>query len=358
MKVLQLIDSLNPGGAERMAVNYANLLQSNYVESHICVTREEGLLKDGIGPKVYYAFLRKKTTLDIPAIIRLRNYIKAHKIDIIHAHSTSFFLATIIKISYPNVRMIWHDHYGNSEFLNDRKTTILKYCSKYFDGIISVNTKLKNWSLQYLKCNKVFKINNFVTGKSQGSFEVKIKGDSSAFKIICVANLRPQKDHETLLKAFEFLVVKFNMSLHLIGNDPKTIYSERLIERIKTSPFEKNIFYYGSQKDVFSFLEQCDIGVLSSNSEGLPLSLLEYGVAELAVLTTNVGQCANVLNGNGRLVPPGDSEMLANEILFYFNNEAQRNMDAHNLKKHIVSNYSEQSTLDEIMKLYLEVLST
>ena len=48
IKVLQIIDSLNPGGAEMMAVNIANALQETGVDAHICATRVEGSLKSNI----------------------------------------------------------------------------------------------------------------------------------------------------------------------------------------------------------------------------------------------------------------------------------------------------------------------
>ncbi len=357
MKVLQIIDSLNPGGAERMAINYSNLLSKNDIESHICVTRKEGVLKGGIDLGVFYFFLDKKSIFDIKAILSLRNYIKQHRIDILHAHSTSYFLATLIKISYPSVKLIWHDHYGNSEFLTDRKSTILKWCSKYFDGIISVNTKLKIWSLQYLHCKKVIIVNNFVTVNSQNSIGIKIKGDPSAFKIICVANLRPQKDHENLLNAFEIIAAKYNMSLHLIGSDPQTTYSKKLLQNINNNLFKDEIFYYGSQKNVLSFLEQCDLGVLSSISEGLPLALLEYGISGIAVVSTNVGHCEELINGNGKLVPPRDPNMLASKILFYYENEQERILDAKKLNRNVLSNYSEESISNEVKRFYSEIIN-
>ncbi|RKS45159.1 glycosyltransferase involved in cell wall biosynthesis [Gillisia mitskevichiae] len=357
MKVLQIIDSLDPGGAERMAVNYANLLYKNNFDSHICVTRKEGLLKDRIALGVFYIFLDKKSTFDIKAILNLRNYIKEHKIDILHAHGTSYFLATFIKISYPSVKLIWHDHYGNSEFLNERKSTILKYCSKHFDGVISVNAKLKIWSLQFLHCKKVIKVNNFINANSENSMGIIIKGDPSAFKIICVANLRPQKDHINLLNAFEILVSNYNMSLHLIGNDPQTTYSKKIIDKINNPSFKDKIFYYGSQKNVIDYLENCDLGVLSSISEGLPLAILEYGISGIAVVTTNVGQCEELINGNGKLVSPKQPKMLADEILFYYKNKQERIFDAKKLNLHVLSNYSEECVAKEIIGFYSEVIN-
>ena len=56
MKVLQLIDSLNAGGAERVAVNYSNSLASRIEASFLCTTREEGVLKGSLSKNVQYLF--------------------------------------------------------------------------------------------------------------------------------------------------------------------------------------------------------------------------------------------------------------------------------------------------------------
>ena len=48
MRIVQLIDSLDAGGAERMAVNYANALSEKITFSGLVATRKEGLLLDKI----------------------------------------------------------------------------------------------------------------------------------------------------------------------------------------------------------------------------------------------------------------------------------------------------------------------
>lgn len=60
MRILQIIDSLDAGGAERMAVQIANELQIAGHESHLCATRREGLLKKTINSEVGYLFIEKK----------------------------------------------------------------------------------------------------------------------------------------------------------------------------------------------------------------------------------------------------------------------------------------------------------
>src|SRR5690606_38908493 len=199
MRVLQLIDSLRPGGAEKMAVNIANALLPHVDRSFLCCTRQEGMLKDEIKPEVRYLFLNKKSRLDPKAILGLRKYIIENKIDIIHAHSSSFFLAGLLKLTGSNFKLIWHDHYGESENLGDREFKVLKRFSRLFWGIISVNTTLKDWAENYLNCKNVTVIRNFIPEPDPNAkSQISLKGNKNDFKIICVANLRPQKDHMNL----------------------------------------------------------------------------------------------------------------------------------------------------------------
>ncbi|MFY8214444.1 MAG: alpha-1,4-N-acetylgalactosamine transferase, partial [Flavobacterium sp.] len=86
MRIIQLIDSLEAGGAERMAVNYANGLASKADFSGLVCTRREGLLKAQIQSQVNYSFLAKKSAFDHNALWRLRSYCIVNKISHVQAH--------------------------------------------------------------------------------------------------------------------------------------------------------------------------------------------------------------------------------------------------------------------------------
>src|SRR5690554_4972788 len=111
MRILQLIDSLDAGGAERMAVSYANALSEIIPYSALVTTRKEGALRAQLSDKVGYLLLNRKGKIGIRAVLKLRKFVKQHKIDVVHAHSTSLFIATMVKVIYPKVKVIWHDHY-------------------------------------------------------------------------------------------------------------------------------------------------------------------------------------------------------------------------------------------------------
>ncbi|MFV8226675.1 glycosyltransferase [Christiangramia aquimixticola] len=352
MKVLQIIDTLEAGGAEHMAVNYANALQNKVTKSYICSTRKEGILKEKILKEVGYFYLNKTSKIDLKAYIRLKNYLLEHKIDIVHAHSSSYYQVVLIKIfAIKKLKIVWHDHYGNSDFLDKRPGFLIRLFSRYFNGIITVNTKLETWSKQNLKCSNIKVIRNFLPlAKSELSTPIFLKGYKKEFKYICVANLRPQKDHLTLIEAFEGLDVK-NVSLHLVGKEFKDEYSREILNRIQNSPKSNKIYYYGSQKNIKTLLGQADAGVLSSRSEGLPLALLEYGLSGLPVICTDVGECRKVLEDFGILVPPSNSKILTEAMSkVYYDYNARIKADA--FHKIVRNQYSESANISEILKFY------
>ncbi|GAA3621408.1 glycosyltransferase [Flavivirga jejuensis] len=358
MRVLQLIDSLNAGGAERVAVNLANALSNKIEASFLCATRKEGLLKENLSNTVNYLFLNKTKTVDVGAIKRLNKFIKENKIQIIHAHSTSFFLAAIMKLFNRDISIIWHDHYGNSDFLQNRKFDTLKFCSKYFSHIFSVNRSLEAWAKQKLKIKAVSYLPNFaIMNKTLAVTDLKYL---SGKRIVCLANLRPQKDHFTLLNAFKKVVELYpDWTLHCVGEDFNDDYSKSVKNKIDELDLNDSVSIYGSKSDVFNILSQCEIGILSSKSEGLPLALLEYGLSNLAVISTKVGECETLItnNDNGLLVEATKPDELSKAISLYIENVELRHTHASNYNKHILKNYSEKVQLQTILKTYINCIS-
>ncbi|WP_380751039.1 glycosyltransferase [Salinimicrobium flavum] len=350
MRVLQLIDSLRSGGAERMSVTYASALAKRIDASFLCCTRKEGLLKKQLSSDVGYLFLNKKNTLDLQAFIKLRRFVKENKIDLIQAHSSSWFLALLVKLSLPGVKLVWHDHYGRE--LSSRKPGLLKPASKYFDGIIAVNNDLEEWSKKNLSSKEVRFFKNFLPENFGSGENMKLKGGDS-IKIICVANFRPQKDHLNLLKAFELIKKDHpKTTLHLLGKNEQDSYSVKIKKYIHHQDLNQDVFIYGEQENVSSYIDQADLGILSSESEGLPMALLEYGRAGIPVISTDVGQCAEVIGSAGKLVAPQDSEALAQAIREYIENDQVRKSDALSFQQVIKKTYSEEIIIPEVLDFF------
>ncbi|WBL23201.1 glycosyltransferase family 4 protein [Zunongwangia sp. HRR-M8] len=324
MRVLQIIDSLDAGGAERMAVNFYNALSNvENITSFLVVTRKEGILKKELKTSSNYLFLERKRVIDIKAIYALMKFVRAKNITHIHAHGSSYFISSLLKIAIPRLILIWHDHYGNSEFLNERRYSVLKLCSFQFDGIIAVNKKLADWNSKKLNCTNCIQINNFVQLAENTVENVNLEGNQKV-KLICVANFRPQKNHLFLLNVFAKLSDK-DLSLHLFGKHFNDEYGNRILERVEKMT---NVFYYGPKSINREILNQASIGILVSKSEGLPLVLLEYAEAELAVICTDVGECRAVVEDTGIIINSGNEDDLLEAINSYAEDSTKLNSNA------------------------------
>lgn len=354
LNVIQIIDALSVGGAEMMSVQIANLLsEKNHIISHVCSTRIEGDLKFKLNENVEYIFLNKKRTIDIKAILKLKNYLKTHNIGIIHAHSNSFFIGALIKIFFlPNITLIWHNHTGSNTDLKGFKKWTLKYFSFFFKAIIHVNEELKKWGEKELHTKFQFYLQNFANFTDEK--KTYLKGEEKK-RIICIAAYRIEKNHLNLLQAFKFINEKYpDWTLHLVGKGYEDRYQQLMNSFILQNKLDNHVFQYGVQSDIGHILSQSTIAVLSSDSEGLPVSLLEYGLAGLPVVVTDVGQCSHVLqNGKfGVIVPKKNSLNLGQSILSLIENENLRIQFANQYKQHIFEHYSKESFFKKLIKIY------
>lgn len=351
LKVIQITDSLNVGGTEVLAVNIANTFLEYSIDSHLCSTREQGFLKSSLNKKVNYLFLNKKSIFDIKALLKLCRYIKLNKINIIHAHSTSLFFSCCLKFLLPNVKLFWHNHTGANYFLKGKRLRIIKFLSLFVDGIINVNEELNTWSKAKLKHKNTIKLNNFPVFKNLEKI-TKLSGEDNK-RIICLAALRPEKDHLMLLNAFKIIHEKHkDWTLHLVGKDYNNEYSNKIKSFIKTKKLQKSIFLYGMCSDIKNILQQVEIGVLSSKNEGLPISLLEYGLANLPVLTTNVGECKKVINHDKATVIPKRSDIFALALLDIIENDFLKFEISKALNDNINLIFSKENFISDLKKMY------
>lgn len=354
MRVLQIIDSLNPGGAERMAVNYANELANHINFSGIVVTRASGELSDSISSNVALFTLNRKNVFDYKAIITFKNIIKQKKITVLHAHGTSFFIAFLIKLLVLRIKIVFHEHYGGRVNQSILKNIPLLFSCLFFDEIIVVNKEVEDW---YHKkgVKKAIFFPNFAKFKDDGLKETVLNGAPEK-RIVCLANLKFPKNHMVLIKAFAKITSerKSEWSLHLVGKNYNDNYSYEIIRYISDLGLEKSVYIYDSRFDIENILSQASIGVLCSSFEGFPVTLLEYGLAKLAVISSNVGYCREIIQNEvtGLLFDPNGIDELAFKIEKLMNNGDLRERLSIELNDLVRTNYSEEVVIKKLINLY------
>lgn len=344
MKVIQLIDSLEIGGAERMCVNIANTFSANNISNAIVVTRPPYTLRNQLNSQTQLFTAHKNSRWDVFSFRQIHKFIRHYKPDVIHAHSTTILWACFLKILNPKVTLLWHDHFGNRSMASDN--FIHRLLSFFLFGIITVNESLTQFHREkmFVPENRIQYIPNFP------SLDMPSSVQKEPSTMIINANFIPVKDHLTLLKALALVKTRgIPFTLIMIGKEVDTAYTRQLKEFTEAHELTNSVVFKGQISTIEPFLAQASIGVLTSLSEGLPVSMLEYGMAGLAVVCTDVGQCSTVL-GKGKfgwIIPPSNVEQLADTLEQLLKHPEQAQIKAKKFQYHVSENYSAGRFLQE-----------
>ena len=143
--------------------------------------------------------------------------------------------------------------------------------------------------------------------------------------VLNVARLIPdQKNHSLLIGAFQKVQEHIDANLVLVGTGE---CEGQLRQLVHNRNLEKRVHFLGWQHNPFKYMRQADVFVLSSNYEGFPNVLLEAMACGCPIISTDCPYGpSEILDGGkyGVLVPVGDEEGLANEIMRVLRNQELR----------------------------------
>lgn len=354
IRVLQIVDTLDSGGMERVAVNVANTLRRDRFEFALCTTRRDGALASLVAPDVKRLRLDRRVRFDPGAIRRLGSFITANDIHILHAHGSSLFTAIGGAFFPPYPAIVWHDHYGPRNVRSS--TSLYRLASRRVSAVISVNEELAEWARRTLavRHDRVWYVPNFVPESTISGIEPLLPG-RPGLRVACVANLRPLKNHPDLLRAFAIVHKQFpDARLLLVGATNDDAYLRIVRGMIEEHQLSDHVAVMGYREDVSAILRQCDVGVLSSTAEGFPLALVEYGLAGLAVVASAVGQSPEILDGGkaGLLTRPRDPAQFAEAMLSLLHSPTLRVRFGQRLRNHVRSRFSQESVSEQLCKVY------
>jgi glycosyltransferase involved in cell wall biosynthesis len=360
VRVMQVIDSLEIGGKEQVAINVGNLLPRSRYRSYLCTTRSEGPLAAAAAPDVTRLRLERRGRFDGRGLWRLIRFLNKERIDILHAHGSSVFIASAAACFAPYPAVVWHDHYGPYVY-DSRPTWLYQQAVRRVKGVIAVNRPLAEWSRKALAmdADRVWYVPNFVCTPAANGATPDLPGTPGA-RIVCTANLRPQKDHLTLIRALP-TIVRQHPAAHvlIVGSVIDHAHFATLQAEVARLNLAPHLSFLGHRRDVPDVLRQSDIGVLSSASEGFPLALIEYGLAGLPAVSTAVGECPDVLDEGraGLLVPPGDPHALAAAINALLTSRDRRVELGHRFRDRVRALYAPEQVVEQICQIYETVLS-
>jgi glycosyltransferase involved in cell wall biosynthesis len=171
-------------------------------------------------------------------------------------------------------------------------------------------------------------------------------------RIVCMANLKNPKNHSFLVEIANQINITYpEWSFHFIGKDFRDDYSNQIKEKIKKYNLNETVFIYGVKNDTFNILQQSDIAVLTSISEGMPVSLIEYGMMKMPVVLTKVGEIPFIIEDqkNGFLVDLNDINSFCNCLAKLINDKSLRNSIGNALFETIDMKFSSNKVISKYL---------
>jgi glycosyltransferase involved in cell wall biosynthesis len=346
-RIIHVVDTLNPGGAERIAVDLSNALRALGHSVYFCVTRHDGALRGELDEKIPLLNLHRRKIYQ--GLLTFRRYVKMNGVKIIHAHGNSTAMFCVLSLwKDRSVKIIHHDH---NPLLNQRSIYIQKLMLGKIHAWITVSKEIFSWVvLKIGYINPIMMINPIQVSRFYKTSKVH-----GVAEIIVLANYREQKDYTNLLYAVRQLKMKGKkFKVSCFGAHVEGDYFLKVKALVEELDIQDTINLNSSTMNIPALLSKADIGLLSSLSEGLPISLLEYMASYLPVIVTGVGECKRIVDeaNCGLVVPPQDSKALAEAIDEMLQNRKKWDDWGLNGRKFIEENHSMDNF---ILKMISEV---
>jgi glycosyltransferase involved in cell wall biosynthesis len=318
-KVLQLIETSGPGGAEKMLVNLVGELSKGEFHPIVCL-RKEGWLNNQLQESGCETKIVPHNGYINSAWFRqLSKLIQAEEICVIHAHEFAMNTYGSILSGLTGVPVITTVH-GKSYYHEMWRRRFAYRLIARWSKMVAVSEDIRTFLITQvgIKEDRVVTIHNGIDVKayrdrSQG--ESAQQNGRTEYVIGAVGSLYPVKGHTYLLKA---LAIVLKSQPHVVC---KIAGQGRLLHQLQAEAADlgiaNQVTFLGLRHDIPQILQSIDVFVLPSLSEGLPLSVLEAMAAGKAVIATDVGGISEVVQNErtGFVVPPKDPEALASRIL-------------------------------------------
>ncbi len=324
--VCQLLHSLTVGGAEVLAADLARGLADRYRFIFICLDNL-GRLAQQLQAEGFPVFcLERQPGIDLRCMIRLARLWHRYEVDLVHAHQyTPFFYAACARLWRYGPPILFTEH-GRwyPDYPRRRRMVFNRLAFRGRDRVTAVGQAVREALVRNegLPRHRIRVIYNGVdlqrfAPRPERRLPVRQSLGLSELDVVIVqvARLDYLKDHITAIRTMARLVHQVpEAKLLLVGDGPKR---EVIEAEIKAQRLEGAVRLLGEREDVPELLWAADVCLLTSISEGIPVTLIEAMAAELPVVATKVGGVPEVvLHGQtGFLSPAGDDADLADCLL-------------------------------------------
>jgi len=350
MRILHAVYSLEMGGAEVIVAQLARLHRSQGHDVRIACYSKLGVLGEALRAEGFEIHVLGEAH---PLLTMMRYYklIRNLEPDVVHCHNVAPTIQASLPARLAGVRCVLTTRHGFT-FDPYPRNEELKYnaagqacdhvvgvCQVVCDGIAMGGLAAQD------RLRLVY--NGALPIVPERSDEVKRTG----FTLLFVGRLEPVKNLTTLLEGVAYARERVpGLTCWIVGDGSARAGLEA---RAAELGLGETVRFWGMRMDTAAFFSAADVFVMSSVTEGLPMSLLQAMSLGMPSILTDVGGMGEVsrLTRSGLLVPVGDGRAYGEAIVRIATDEALRAEFSARAKLE----YAQRFTLERMGERYLEL---
>jgi glycosyltransferase involved in cell wall biosynthesis len=297
--------------------------------------------------------------------LKVSHYIKTSKADIVHTQLNYANIVGTFAAHLSGIPSVASLHNASIHLFNDRRyrtwleTWMLK---SYSCRIIACGYTVAKVQQPRFKAKPLMVISNpvpllkDVSSKDTSDFRKTQFSDGKGILLVTVGRLIPEKGYPDMIQAISHVQkqTEKGFKLVIVGSGPLL---GQLRESVNAHGLEEVISFVGQRNDVPAILAAGDIYISTSHFEGQSIAVMEAMAAGLPVIATEVGDNHIVIPRDcGILVPVGQPEEFAKQILKLMNNSNERAQFAKIASPKVKKDYSSSTWIDKLLAVYQEVL--
>ena len=360
MKILQIIYNLGPGGAERLTVDLSNELARQGHDVTLCVLRNDeegnfGFYKRDISPALNYVNLNIPEGFKPGNILILNRLIRKLNPEVVHCHLNLVNYLFPLTLFIPKVKFFNTIHsLPRSEVRSAFEYRLRKYFySRNLMKAVSISREVTDSYLEYYKNKPYSEIyNGRAVPQASGNFDevrdfVQKFRDKKAVIFLHIGTCNKAKNQRLLINVFNRIIQNGrNAILMIIGAG----FDSDEGRWLKNAACDRIIFL-GEKHNVGDYLLNSDSFCLSSEREGMPMSLIEALASGCVPVVTPVGGLKNVvINGEtGYLAKSLSEDDYYMSVSEYLDNVGKIS------REKLVKYYRDNFSIEECARRYVEL---
>lgn len=352
--ILQVLHTLNFGGAEVLAARLARGLNDRFRFVFACLD-DLGTLGSELRSEGYAVHvLDRKPGLDVGCVRRLARIARDERVDVILAHQyTPFFYSRAPGWVGRRPPVLFVEHGRNFPDLPNRKRMLFnRWFLRPVDRVVAVGQAVKralidNEGIAGGRIEVIYngtKLEDFsIDANLRHQVRQELGLDDDQQVAIQVARLDYLKDHCTAVRVAERVRSALpRFKLLLVGEGPER---EKIEREIASRNLHDTVRLLGQRSDIRRLLAAADLFLLTSISEGIPVTFIEAMAAGLPIVSTAVGGVEEVVvdRQTGLVAPSGDDQRLAACVLKVLQDRDQAQAMGHRGRERAFEMFSERA---------------